>query len=227
MVLGPPYLWCDGACDRCPVSAECRRRRRIEGHEWRARMRGDDPRSVDVMMGQVADDLRSALAMLERAAEEAGIDPNEPPDLPPPDLAARRLTSEAKRFSEVLSEVAEAAARASHVSRARHLTGRGHLIMMKSARLRAQTELHDWSDIEAWEPDGAPTVMLVEYLLAEVEAAVTSAGLESERYRGARAAYLRAFEPFARQASPKARAELARLVAAGRAPSPFITTNSP
>lgn len=71
----PPYNYCDRFCEDCAIDkACCTLFQTGMDHELEAVMKGDDVTGMDHAMSELKENLSDALAMLEEAAEEQGLD---------------------------------------------------------------------------------------------------------------------------------------------------------
>jgi hypothetical protein len=220
--FGKPYNWCDRNCDRCLLSDRCELALREAQLRWRDEARGLDPDDPERVMAHVHDSLEEALTLLQRAAEEEGIDLDAPYPAPVADLAAERL----KRVSmgvvtclagyQPLTE-----AQADAVGECKSLTMK---LVTKIARVVGYAEV-GWQEREVWELDAVPNLLLVEHVKAKLRPALERAQPSAPATSSALDA-LDQLEPLLAPLlagiSADARATLAALEAEGLAPSPFL-----
>jgi len=222
--FGPAHEWCDRICERCPLTSECAVAVRLRRRRWAHEMRGRDPDDSDVVMADVAADLEEALALLaeiqaEDVASERTREAAQEPGLAPVvSLVGRRLDESARA-------VVEAIARLDHDDGV--LLPLALTLSMKAARVSSYVGYGTLDEV--WSHDGAPNVLLLDHLVCALRAALDrleSDGVDRGGVRRAVDGFARGLAPLLRRAEPH-RAELAELVAAGRAPSPFVTTPPP
>lgn len=110
------YNYCDRWCERCPLRDKCflyaREQKRLEKH----REKGEDPHDWDVVMEDVKEDFDETLKLLQKAAEEEGIDLDDLPDVEieeydPSDhpllVTAHKYSKKVRDFLEKLREAIE------------------------------------------------------------------------------------------------------------------------
>ncbi len=218
--LSAPYNWCDARCDRCPLSASC------PVHNFddprRGRFAGDD--GDPEVSRAVALATAHALAAREAPALEDGGRAR-----PEPGAAVRlRHLCRAYAFAvlavreAVVADRGEAGADRSDLA-PDHLRADAMLVAVKGSRVACQLSraggLH-----EAALEDGAPNLLLLERLVAAIDARVPVAvGVEgcAAAYRSARDDLRRALQPLLRALPSRYREELQLRMLTGSAPSPF------
>jgi hypothetical protein len=221
--FGPAHEWCDRICERCTLTSECAVAVRQRRRRWAHEMRGRDPDDSDVVMADVAADLEQALALLAEIQAEGGETTDasseeteaEPRIAPVVSLVGRRL-------EETGRTVVEAIARLDHDDG--ELLPLALTLSMKAARVSSYVEYGTLDEV--WSHDGAPNVLLLDHLTCALRATLDRLhrdGVDRSEVSRALAGFERGLAPLVRRAEPH-RAELAALVAAGRAPSPFVTT---
>lgn len=195
-----PHNWCDRACERCVLASVCPC----------APSPGQD--SADAW-ADVTWQLQVALQMLEEQARADGISLD---DLPPPAQPT---------VSGALLE--QAATRLAHSLRAVGLRrSLGLLLASKAARLAALVDDPD----TVWQADGVPNLLLVERVLAQVTHELqrrrpSLAKVQRERVDLHLEQLTTCLAPLVATIPLTARALMDILIDAGRAPSPFVTTD--
>jgi hypothetical protein len=84
------YNYCDRWCERCRFSDRCYLYHQEQAMFEEHVRRGEDPDDPEVVMGDVAQSMEQAMGMLQRMAEEMGVDLNEVEDDRPPSGAPAR-----------------------------------------------------------------------------------------------------------------------------------------
>lgn len=229
--LGPPYTWCDRACERCPLADACpvwhSARTTNRAHEER----GEDPNDPHVVMGDIEETLRESLAMLEQIYREEGLDPDAPVEPPPRNPVAERLDAEAMALGLALHDVLEspagrrAAARKGGGAAAEEISRAVLLFPGKVGRLGAYLESHGRSFEPEIAGNAAATFALLEHLDRTLGQALAilgvRSGLEAHALRRAHARLWRLLAPLRDGLPPEPRRALDALIAQGKAPSPF------
>jgi hypothetical protein len=146
------------------------------------------------LMAAVTASLKESVELLEAIAAEEGISLDELPEPPPPPLESTLLQRVAADYCRAI--------RASH-------PGRALLLQMKIARIASHTRFDDGG---SWEMDAVPNLLLIERILDELQTPVSQRTL-----RGLLA-------PLISPIPASVRAAIDALIAAGRAPSPFVTS---
>lgn len=226
-----PFNWCDGRCERCPLSGECPLNRRIAQRRWVHTARGEDPDDIKVVLADAATDLAQILSNLREAAEEEGVDLDAPLPARPTSLDSVRLQRAATSLITTLNSGIRPPEQP-----APQVTGAIEEVMAicltlcrKSARIGGQ--LADERD-ESWAMDIVPNLLLVERLRARLDEVLAGLGgglLEedaSAAVRGALATMDRILRPLIEGVDAEARASLEEMIAAGAAPSPFCVVES-
>lgn len=212
--FGQAYDWCDRRCERCALAPSCPVAVRDRGRRWAHEMRGRDPDDWDVVMADVADDMATIMKELDAIEAEEDEEDEEEREAPPPPA----VISLTERRLEQLSEELVRAVRESGSKDA--LFGAVLILSMKVARIGGLARMGAPED-DLWEPDIAPNVLLIERLCRALEAELEALP-ELEEPRRALAALERVLAPLLARAEPL-RAHLDALIAAGNAPSPFVT----
>jgi hypothetical protein len=218
--LSAPYNWCDARCDRCPLSASC------PVHNF------DDPRRSWVAGEQSDPEVNRAVALATAhalAAREVPAFEDGERARPEPAASVRlRHVCRAYAFAVLAAREALIAERADGgVERAElapdHLRADAMLVAVKGSRLACHLSraggLH-----EAALVDGAPNLLLIERLVAAIDARLpTEIGAKgcAESYREARDDLRRALQPMLRALPSRYREELQLRMLTGSAPSPF------
>jgi hypothetical protein len=225
-----PFNWCDGRCERCPLSRECPLNRRIEQRRWVHTARGKDPDDMKVVLADMATDLAQILSNLRDAAEEEGVDLDAPMPALPTSLDSVRLQRAATTLITTLdSGIRPPEQPAPEVTAVvKEAMAISLNLRMKSARIGGQ--LADERD-ESWAMDIVPNLLLVERQRARLDEVLAELGglLEedaSATIRGALATMDRVLRPLIEGVDAEARAKLEEMIAAGAAPSPFCVVES-
>jgi hypothetical protein len=167
---------------------------------------------VSVADRSMEESLTEACKMLDEICAEEGISLDDLTPPPPPDIDAVLLTDTAKEYGVALHELG--------------LETEGVLVAGKVARVASYLDGHD--DFGAWEADAVPNLLLLEKLLADVDAQIAShdgaraprSSAERLERHGRRLRGLLA--PLFEKIPVLSRRILSALVAAGQAPSPFV-----
>ena len=218
-----PFNWCDSRCDRCPLLEDCAVGRRLRGSRWVHEMRGEDPDDPAIVMADVKADLQRTVEMLESIIEKEGISLDDMVE-PPTSLLAVRLRKVAKTYAGAV----DALTRAAPDGAAAKARAGAILVSVKLGRLTAFEPFENLSEDEAWHADAVPNLLLIERSAAQVAAAIDSIEAPREddrkRYDQASAEVGRLIAPWMAMIPAGARAAMDSLIARGRAPSPFCTT---
>lgn len=226
MPFGPAHEWCDRICERCPLAPSCAVAVRQRGRRWAHQMRGRDPDDSEVALGDVAHDLSLALAQLEEIQAELGT-PGAGPDAPAPprpelapvvSLVGRRLDDGARELIESISRLGV---------EDDPLLPPALTLSMKAARVGSYLSFGTLDEV--WEHDGAPNVLLLDHLRRALRAELARIGddgCDRSTVHRALERFEHALDPLVARAEPQ-RAHLDALIAAGQAPSPFVTSSAP
>jgi len=227
--FSPPYNWCDRRCERCPLANECDVYRRSQAIRQRCWLQGDDPDELSTAMREVNRSLLEALALAYQIAIEEGYSPDELPDeAPPPSPAAIALQQVVFDYANAVQRLLSALPDgASARALAEDALASALVVCTKVARCSSPILDLDLDD-EIWELDVVPNLLAIEHLDAQIAEAVRAVGVTAERaeFDAIRAALLRALEGRFARIPPARRLDLARLIALGRAPSPFCKVPS-
>jgi hypothetical protein len=161
--------------------------------------------------GALVETLERARAMLEEIAARRGISIDDLPPPAPPSIEARLLCDAGRAYALALCDL--------------DLVREGALLAGKTARVASWL---DEGDEEGWDMDVVPNLLLVEHLLAEADVEVARRGPRTarhllERVQKTRRDLLLLLAPLLATIPESARRTLAVLVAAGCAPSPFVS----
>lgn len=210
--LSAPYNWCDARCDRCPLAASCPVNN-IDDPRRRAADSGRDP-EVDRAV---------ALATAHALSAREGLAVDESSARAPEPAAAVRLRNLCRAYAFAVLAVREALAAERSDLASDHLRADAMLVAVKGSRVACQLSraggLH-----EAALMDGAPNLLLIERLVAAIDARVPA---ELDRpgcaaaYSSARDDLRRALQPLLRALPSRFREELQLRMLTGSAPSPF------
>jgi hypothetical protein len=218
--LSAPYNWCDARCDRCPLSATC------PVHNF------DDPFGGRFAGDEGDPEVNRAVALATAhalAAREAPALDDSERDRPEP-AASVRLRHVCRAYAFAVLAVREAlvagrgdgGAERSEIA-PDHLRADAMLVAVKGSRVACQLSraggLH-----EAALMDGAPNLLLLERLVAAIDARLpVEVGDEgcAAAYRAARDDLRRALQPLLRALPSRYREELQLRMLTGSAPSPF------
>lgn len=222
IAFGVPSEWCDGRCGRCVVEPRCQAARERCERRWRHEERGEDPDATETVLHDLIESLQLGIAIARRVLIEQGRDPDEPVERPPTSAlfenihaASRELVLSAQGLGDELWWID---------GPLRSVTAR---MAAKAARLEAFV---GENGTDAFDDDIAgnafATVLLLESLDEQV-AALEALGSVAREVLEARARFWRALEPLRTQVPVAAREHVARLIARGRAPSPFFVRSRP
>lgn len=222
-----PYNWCDRNCERCPVAGECKVYLRDRQRRWAHEARGIDPDDIEVVMADVTADLTLSIQLLQEAAEKEGIDLSEPLPARPVGLAAERLRRTSLHLVSCLAKLQTT----QHVDDddAAELVSSSSLFAVKIARVAGYIE-DGGRENEIWACDATPNLILLERLRSRFGAALAKLPADARNDEGVTktlAELDRLLAPLFADIDPALRAELARLEASGRAPSPFLGDRPP
>lgn len=211
------HNWCDRECQRCVLADECPMVVRSRGQRWALRQRGIDPDTPEGHVVLVMNQFESVNKMLEKIAEEDGIDIRNLPPLPPPSFTQKRLTRAAL---DLITEIGPGT----------DATSEAILLNMKIARIGG---LVDRNDVPAmmdtsdpgspWRRDGGPNLMLIEHLIRSIAAKLVKDRRVDALLLLAQLELL--IEPLMVCVEPL-RPYLAARLREGRAPSPFAIVPS-
>jgi len=211
-----PWNWCDRRCERCPLSMECSVNVRVEQRKRDAIEQGLDPEDPNVVMGMVTESFLEAIRSL---AEEL---PDEP-DEPVPELGANELYQAGLRYCRAVESLGRGDGL---LSEARLVS---MILMCKTARLADGLPLQ--RNAIARE-DTVLTLLLIDRLEKQAAALVMAAGAEWTGgrmfgYRRARRELRGVLDMHLERIDRSERDFVDRMVARGRAPSPFCLAIGP
>ena len=204
--LSSPHNWCDRVCERCPLATTCP----IGVSEL-----GETAPKLD--LGEI---LRDGQRMLDEALREQGIDPDDVGPPPPPSAEAAALTRLSTEFAKAVGRILREAPAHADPELVSELGAAVRMIASKCARLA--TYLDD--PPEDFGHDAKPNLLLLEVIGARVRADLDP--LFDDEHRPPFDAILAELgarlTPLYEQVFPEVRAELARLIERGEAPTPFL-----
>jgi hypothetical protein len=187
-------------------------------------MRGEDPDDPAILMADVAEDLQRTVELLGTIIKEEGIVLDDQVD-PPTSLLTVRLRRAAKAYLGAVDAMVTPTARDGAAGRA---VAGAALVGAKLARLTAYEPFENLSEDESWHADAVPNLLLIERTTAGVAAALASIESPREedrkRYEQAYGELRRLIAPWIATIPAGARSAMDALIAGGRAPSPFCTT---
>ncbi|MBO6936429.1 MAG: hypothetical protein JJ863_15765 [Deltaproteobacteria bacterium] len=215
-MLDRPRDYCDHYCERCPQRPRCDLAA-LEEH------RAHEFPNVS-QQEWMEHDLRAAFAMLERALEEQGIDPDtiEAPD-PPPE--ARELAELGQCYAMALSRVSRAAPMTSDREALSQLQRLGLVVAGKCAALVDAFEEPDDELIDIW----ASQVFILEAAAAAIHrhmATVLTVEVR-EMFGPIHQRLDELLRPLDARIPAPLRDLLAKRIAEGEAPSPFLVRSAP
>jgi hypothetical protein len=219
-----PWDWCDRRCERCPLALECAVNLRVEEQKREAARRGFDPDDPNVTMTMVMESFREAFV---RLAAESGT----PEDDGEEELEAVRtseLYEAGLRYARAVEEVCSVVEGRdlALVDEARLI---GMILVGKTARLIDRLPLRRDSFTR---DDVVLTLMLISHLEKQAAALVMALGAEWKvsqlfGFRRARRELRRLLDVHLEGIRRSERDFVERMVAAGRAPSPFCIAVGP
>lgn len=214
------FDWCDTSCARCLLEDRCLVRVRDRQRQWAADMRG-----VERDWSQeIIDDLERCREVLEKTAEEEGIDRSVPVPEPARSLFAIRFSGAGRAYAFALARYHGAPDGTPEAE----ASDAAPLIAMKTARI-----------FDALAPDGTPALrpdrpdaMLSSLLLDIVErragdALEALADHADPEIVAARARFRPLFDAILASIPSEVREWLDDRIRAGEAPSPFAVRSSP
>jgi len=213
--LASPYNFCDRRCERCPLTGSCAVAVRERRRDWALRARGIDPDDPEVVTAEMASELDLAVAIIED--EGFTSDPGPPPPEP---IELARASRRSRAWAMTMSVLAKQVRGAGEGARALELELLSILLGPKVIRVLAGGE-------EAFEVDGAPTLLVIEKLIEHIEATLREVesvlgphgDLVLERQQ--RAELLALVVHRRSDVPPGLRDRMGALIASQRAPSPF------
>lgn len=251
-LFSKPYNWCDRRCERCPLHDRCQLVLREKQLRWQDEARGIDPDAPGREWVHLATELERALKLAEDAAREEGIDLDAP--VPPQvvDLKAERLQRAAMRVVVCLKiEDHDDVARIDALHEAVMLTmkltaklarvggymregsgvwsfdGEPNLLLVEHVAADLRREL-ERLQLAPDSPVAAPALMLPARAQAQAKArALAGAQAQAAAALEALDALDALLAPLLADLSAAARTELAALIDAGEAPSPFCVRDVP
>ena len=206
--LSSPHNWCDRLCERCPLATTCP----IGVSEL-------DPTTEQADLGEIIAD---GQRMLDEALREEGIDPDDVGPPPPPSAEAAALTRFAAELAKAVGRILRKAPAHADPEVVSELGSGVRMIAGKCARLATYID----DPPEDFDRDAAPNLLLLEVIGARVRAGLDA--LFDDEHRPAFDAILAELgtrqSPLHHQVSSAVRAELARRIERGEAPTPFLIT---
>jgi hypothetical protein len=228
-VFGSAYNWCDSWCERCPLKATCEVALQTARRRWVHEARGEDPDDMGVVLADVADDLERALTMLQDYAREEGIDLDDPErQMPLPSIATQRLQRTGLDFATIAHDAVHALEPAfadANDPEVGELLFQAIVIARKCARLAGYMDPRGMpaEDDVVWRSDAVPNLLLMEIVTGRARDAfrvLFDAELAGE-FAKLQATLDRSLVELYRAVPSSARSELALMIEARRAPSPF------
>ena len=213
-IFSAPFNWCDRRCERCPLSRDCLVWRAESQRRWVHAAHGGDPDDWDVVVEDVAEDMRAALGKLLDIAAAEGIDLGTPLPPAPIVLDAVKLRRAGTVLATSIAELGDSVAPA---AKRDELVRSATVLGLKATRIASY--LSDAHPRDAWDADAVPNLLLVELLIRQVRngLALTPTGEPA----------MRTLEDLNRIIEPllgrldRPRALLGKLVERAAAPSPF------
>jgi hypothetical protein len=213
-IFSAPFNWCDRRCERCTLSRDCPVWRAESQRRWVHAAHGGDPDDWDVVLEDVAEDMKAALGQLLDIAAAEGIDLEAPLPPAPVVLDAVKLQRAGTALATSVARLGDSVAPA---AKRDELVRTATVLGLKATRIASY--LSEANPSDAWDADAVPNLLLVELLIRQVRdgLALTPTG---EPTRRALEELNRIIEPLlARLDRP--RALLGKLVERAAAPSPF------
>jgi hypothetical protein len=221
-----PFNWCDGRCERCPLTLDCPVQRRLEQKRWVHEARGENGDGVDVILNDVADDMASAIEVLRTVADEQGIDLSVPLRHAPIVLDEVRLRNAGVELSVALHALVHSPEYTKHSRAVDDAVSSGITLTSKAARIGAYLAA---PSADTWGIDAVPNLLLVERVRARLTDALCHLDYEDfdkptlATIRKALGDINRVLDPLIVGVGSAPRAILEALTARGAAPSPFCT----
>ena len=221
-----PWNWCDRRCERCPLAIDCEVNVRVEEKKRDAERRGLDPDDPSVAMKMVADSFREAIELLAAALPEVEEEELEELSLEPSREGTELYEAGLRYVQAVDGLCAESSANETGLAAEARLVS---MIMVgKAARLMHALPIE--RDAIGRE-DSVLTLLLINHLERQAAALVMALGAEKVSrlfgFRRARRELRRLLDLHLAAVDRSEEAFLARMVAAGRAPSPFCVALGP
>jgi hypothetical protein len=207
-----PYNWCDSRCQRCALQDTCAIARHDDRRRKRRTARDEDPDALPAVMEDVFADLRDACGMLEQLTSKRAPEPSPPRPLSLGKKQLERATLQLARCVVRLDGSGELAPALG--AECLHLCT---LLAGKSARVSSYIGS---GDAGVWDFDAVPNLLLIELTLARLRQGLGQ--LDDAPTRAALTDVERLLAPLLASIGLAARAQMAALVRAGRAPSPFL-----
>jgi hypothetical protein len=210
-----PWNWCDRRCERCPLALECTVNLRVEEQKRQLLERGADPDDPNAMLVVVAESLREAVQLVT-----AGVEPPEEEE-----LETAELYEAALRYARAVDDLCEEGEDAL-VDEVRLITV---ILVAKTARLIDALPLQRHAIAR---DDTVLTLLLISQLEKQAAALAMAVGAEWQvshmmGYRRARRDLRRVLDVHLEAIGRSEREAVERMVAAGRAPSPFCLALGP
>ncbi|HKE14060.1 MAG TPA: hypothetical protein VKB80_04335 [Kofleriaceae bacterium] len=218
--LSPPFDWCDGRCDRCPLSASC------PVHEVE-----DATLSALIDGGGDPDERRAARLATAPAiaagavpAAGAAVEDSSEIDLPSAPPEAARLRELCREYAFAVLTVSDALPARLEETEEVDLRADAILVAVKGSRVACHLSPAGALEDEDALMDGVPNLLLLERVMNGIEARVAAHGRLppcAAGYRRARDQLGRALQPLLRSIPPRIREEVQFRILTGTAPSPF------
>lgn len=224
--LSAPFNWCDGHCERCPLTVDCPVYRRLEQKRWVHEARRENADDVDVVLNDVAKDMASAIEVLRTAAKEQGIDLSVPLAHAPIVLDQVRLRNAGVELSVALHALVHSPGYTKQSRVVDDVVSTGITLTSKAARIGAYLAA---PSADTWGIDAIPNLLLVERLRTGLTDALCH--LDGEDFdkptlttiRKAIGDISHVLDPLIVGIGSAPRAILEALAARGAVPSPFCT----
>lgn len=187
---------------------------------WRHEMHGEDPDSPEIVWQDVLEHLQRAFELARQSLEKEGLTEKGCCE-PPASLAELRMKKLGLSYMNALVQLGRSLSDNEDLANALQA---GITLTTKLSRVGSQLDRSRTNDV--WDWDTVPNLLLMEILdgqiAAELERVAGAARLDLERFRQARCAVVGVVGPLIAAVPAGARLVIARLVAAGTAPSPFL-----
>jgi hypothetical protein len=216
--LSPPYNWCDGSCDRCPLASRCPVHSFDVEKLLGAALRGDPEESRAAALA-AAHTIAAREAIAAQAVAEIAASP-EPP-------AAGRLRQSCRDYGFSVVALRDALAAGSPDPERRELgelRADAMLVAVKGGRVAGYLSQTAALEDEAALMDGVPNLLLVERIVDDIDQRFAACGdlpACASGYRAARDQLRELLRPLLRSVPSRYRDELRTRVLTGAAPSPF------
>src|SRR5216684_2756109 len=150
-IFSAPFNWCDRRCERCPLSRDCLVWRAESQRRWVHAAHGGDPDDWDVVVEDVAEDMRAALGNVLDIAAAEGIDLGTPLPPAPIVLDAVKLRRAGTVLATSIAELGDSVAPA---AKRDELVRSATVLGLKATRIASY--LSDAHARDAWDADAVP-----------------------------------------------------------------------